>query len=135
MSRTPATPEPLEGAEARRPILYAVADPAPLGLAAFAMTTFASASPTPTSGPVVQTPPSPCSRVRGLCSAAGWHVGVRAQEHFRRPRLHVFWIFLDHLLRARQIRPAGSSGGKLRQRPSQCCWASSSLAGSSSPPT
>jgi len=41
MSRTPATPEPLEGAEARRPILYAVADPAPLGLAAFAMTTFA----------------------------------------------------------------------------------------------
>jgi succinate-acetate transporter protein len=39
--RTPATSEPLEGGEGRRPAVQAVADPAPLGLAAFAMTTFA----------------------------------------------------------------------------------------------
>jgi len=33
--------EPLEGADVRLPALQSVADPAPLGLAAFAMTTFA----------------------------------------------------------------------------------------------
>ncbi len=33
--------EPLEGSDTRTPALQAVADPAPLGLAAFAMTTFA----------------------------------------------------------------------------------------------
>ncbi len=38
--RTPATSEPLEGADSRLPVAQAVADPAPLGLAAFAMTTF-----------------------------------------------------------------------------------------------
>src|SRR5487761_1280509 len=38
---TPAPSEPLEGSGIRRPALYSVADPAPLGLGAFAMTTFA----------------------------------------------------------------------------------------------
>jgi succinate-acetate transporter protein len=38
--RTPAS-EPLQGGDALRPVVHSVADPAPLGLAAFAMTTFA----------------------------------------------------------------------------------------------
>ncbi len=38
---TPRSAEPLAGAESRLAIAHTVADPAPLGLAAFAMTTFA----------------------------------------------------------------------------------------------
>jgi succinate-acetate transporter protein len=37
---TPSLAEPLAGAESKAPVAHAVADPAPLGLAAFAMTTF-----------------------------------------------------------------------------------------------
>jgi uncharacterized protein len=38
---TPSSAEPLAGAESKAPVAHVVADPAPLGLAAFAMTTFA----------------------------------------------------------------------------------------------
>ena len=98
MSDVPSGAEPVPAPA------HSVADPGPLGLAAFAMTTFAL-SVANTNVWIAALPPRSGSRSSTAdCAAARGHVGVRPQEHLRGACLHLIRGLLDHVLRACQVR-------------------------------